>query len=237
MQRLLLLFLLVMLSPCVRAQSETFAFETEAELSLSLYQECEETLSRSRRWLSHHPRRATNLPNPTQADEIFFILEAFARDDQPIPLQASWVQTLEALQARFIAHDSPFAERFKTFDAALLKGAFPDVPCSPMEVTWYTAYLSAIAASSKKDDAPQVLPTNWRTQLALRLVNTQRCDAKGGYWDVLELPFPEDPLVQSLRGQRRPYDETLWAVFLLQHLMGETLSVNILPPPSSTTEK
>ncbi|MDO4527351.1 MAG: hypothetical protein Q4C03_00990 [bacterium] len=196
--------------------SETFAFETEAELSLSLFQECEEVVSRAERWLSQHPRVKDE--NANEALPLATLaIDAIARGGQPVIVEATWLEALATVSKTLCATDSPLQERFVSFERALAEGGFPTVEAHPIEVAFYSLYLLQQQHSGK-------LPEDWRTQIALQLVNTQRYDAKGGYWKA-----PQNHTLSPIAlEQPQPLDATVWAVYVLREIMHENPSLKII---------
>lgn len=214
--RWLLLCVGVVLSGMGRTQSETFIFETEAELSLSLYQECEETVSRAERWLSRCPRTR----DVAKAEALLlatFAIDAIARGGHPVEVKSTWLDALAEVSKTYCASDSPLRERFITFDQALVEQRFSTVVAHPMEVAFYSLCLLQRQNSG-------TLPDDWRTQIALHLVNSQRCDVNGGFWVV-----PNDTSLSTIAVEySQTLDATVWAVYVLREIMHENPSLKII---------
>jgi hypothetical protein len=205
------------------AQAPHVQLENEAELSLSLYQECEEAMSRAKRWLASQPRREEALPKAAspeaqQAHGLMLYLEALARDSEPIALEMSWMLIAEELVATLCAPSSPLEARFQTFHRALLEETFESLPAHPMEVALYLMMLNQRSFEARQ--ALQ-LPDNWRRQCALKMVNAQRCNGLGGFWQAAPLEPAPTPTLQALTDNTLPHDPTLWALVVLREMMSK----------------
>lgn len=240
--RLILSLLLFCFASWGFAQDEAFSLQTEAELSLSLYQEGEEALSRAERWMSHQTRRhhlnVISLPETERAAfHVMLTIEAIALDHSPIYLDSLWMQETQRFFENACSEHSPLMERFKVFNKALLTETFQTLTVHPIEVACYHFYLNQISQRLQQGKCVELgsLPVDWRSQLTLQLINTQRCDVKGGFWQ----PPQEDAsswckILPSFNRQTQPHDATVWAIYLLRNLMSQPRS---LQPTSTIVEK
>ena len=225
--------LLVGWSMTASAQGTYVQLENETELSLSIYQECEEAVSRAKRWLAHQPRYESLQPGETsvtkvqlQANAIMLYLEALAREQEPIPVEAAWLTHVEALSTLVCSDPSPYAERFHQFQKMLRGNAFSQLTVNPMEVALFLMYVNHL---SQADYQALKLPYTWREQCALKLVTSQQFHASGGCWKHLEVQPCEHPLLLNLSMQQQAQDETLWALMALRELMSDPPQVTLLP--------
>lgn len=206
--------------------------ENESELSLSLYQECEEAMSRAKRWLASQPRREEALPEATaealQAHGLMLYLEALARDPEPIALEMSWMLVAEEVVSTLCASPSPLEARFQTFHRALLDDSFESLPAHPMEIALYLMMLNQCSFEARQ---ALHLPDNWRRQCALKIVASQRCNAQGGFWQGAPLTFALTPTLQALMDNAQAHDATLWALVVLREMMSKHPKTTLKPSP------
>lgn len=170
-------------------QSTTIALQTDVQLTLSLEQEVEEAISRGQRWLTAH--RATT------PDDVRRLLEELAHSNErilfyPRSMVHAFNQHVEAFHLLTQA-------RYDEITQALNQGTLDAFDCKPFELFVYVHY--SLLPRSVHATLPKPAPSQWRTQIALKLVNAQRVDAKGGFWD------------------EKSETETLWAVLLLRSLI------------------
>ncbi len=162
-------------SACSCAWGYTIRVQSSARLPLSVAQEVDEAIERGQRWLEATPLVATNATALLRRYALVKGREAFEVSEEE---RAQLEQALKAVR------DAPEAQ-----------GAWEEVLAKKSVAP---AVLFALQARS----AQEAFPADWREELALRLVNTQRISPKGGTWGDAQ--------------------ETLWAILTLRALLNES---------------
>lgn len=174
----------------VTGLATSIALQTETSLSLSIEQEVEEAIERGQRWFKRQ-----GITSIKGIDGEAF--EALMFSSQPIVVVSP--ETVAGCMATVDAVDARAQSRYNAITAALNKGTLETLQSLPSELYVYVQRVlmpRCVNATLQQEGPPQ-----WRTQLALYLVTSQRMDAMGGFWQ---------------EGSR---EESFWAVLLLRLLI------------------
>lgn len=179
------LLLLLLCAFPLRAQGVTVRVQSEAHLPLSIAQEADEAISRAERWLRRFPKHA-----PDHAKRLL-VQYALKSKNEPFVISRCDLTPLGAMLPAEVPH------------AAL---------------TNLTATLESCRTDPKKLFALQRdlgtvnPPPDWREQLALALITTQKMDALGGHWSG------------GLEG-------TAWGILTLRALLNESAPIRVADDP------
>lgn len=177
-------FLFSLLALCVAAplfaQGITVRAQSEAHLTLSVSQEADEAIERAERWLRRFPKHA-----PDHGKRLL-VQYALKSKDETFVISRCDLTPLGAMLPDEVPYDA---------------------------LTNLTATLEAYRTEPKKLFALQRdletvnPPADWREQLALVLINTQKIDALGGQWG----------------GQ----ENTAWGILTLRALLNESARIEV----------
>lgn len=181
-------FLIPLFSVCVAAslcaQGVTVRVQSEAHLPLSIAQEADEAIERAERWLRRFPKHA-----PDHARRLL-VQYALKSKDEPFVISRCDLTPLGELLPAEVPYDA---------------------------LTNLTATLETYRTDPKQLFALQRdletvnPPPDWREQLALALITTQKMDALGGHWKGLE--------------------GTAWGILTLRALLNESAPIRLADEP------